>query len=154
MSSQVSRTFRRLIDDTSALQYLIELYMTGARPLPLSPTTCSKDRLRSFRSHLHIRNTLVERYISSHAIDLGFGKHWHFTRDGLVASMFQGCIKVQRLPSPTREIPCGFWEITTGDPLVIAIDSSQDLLLTVKAVGDRCASNSIHLCSALINIIE
>jgi hypothetical protein len=149
---QVCSLFRELINDSAALQYIIELAAAGQVNGPEAPGTSSASRLEALQKHQSSWDNL--KWSRELRIPMERGGLWELYGGVLAQSTAEGTLTFTQLPSDLRSIEEKVW--TLGPNFGVAIrdfgmDPSQDLLVLVESpnwnMPEAARKHSIHLRS-------
>lgn len=128
---QVSKQFRKLIKDSAALQYKIDLAAHAMDDIPSSTlsTAAKRDMLVK---HTHAMQEWSDEYVIQKTIPLLEGPLWELCGGVLAQSDGRRDLDFWQLPSKIRGVSAKEWSVTVDfDTADFTLDPSQDLLVAV-----------------------
>ncbi len=133
---QLSRSFRKLIDESYLLQYRVELLLAGMEDLGTSTLSISEKR-ELLQKYTFARDTLKPELTARTPMDLENRVFW-VASDGLITQVTNTGIKFTQLPSPICGLSLRERELAMKPPMICGVDPAQDLLLVVYLDDQRC----------------
>lgn len=127
------RTLRVLVDESTALQYIITLASAGACNNPLDSSSTS-EKLSSLRRYDDAWRTLT--YTDHTVLPMPTGSLWELYGGVWAHSVGKKDIHFIQLPSQLRGIEKRDWTLSFDFPMRdFTFDPSQDLLVVMEASG-------------------
>ncbi|KAK7059120.1 hypothetical protein VNI00_001746 [Paramarasmius palmivorus] len=128
---QTCKYFRNLIDDTTSLQYEIELAINLKEDGQYSSLS-SRDKLKALRDHQKAWDTFEWKHDKS--IPMVRGRAWEFFGNVLAQQDDAGWFTFRQLPSKYRGIEEKEWRAKPDLPRVkvFGMDPSQNLLVLIE----------------------
>ncbi len=133
---QLARDFRDFIDDSSALQYEIDLLLAGLEDDGSSNITASEKRIQ-LRKYKALRDSLHPTLLFRTRVTFrGDERSWDLQAGSMVL-MRQGGLEFTQFPSPTRHSAQRVWELQLDWQDFIVLDPPQDLLILFRLEDGR-----------------
>ncbi|KAK7059119.1 Amino-acid acetyltransferase, mitochondrial [Paramarasmius palmivorus] len=131
---QTCKSLHKLIDETSSLQYIIELSISLKQDGEHS-TLPTVDKLKALRNHQRAWDRLEWKYDSNKSIPMAGGGLWELFGNVLAQQDVEGWLMFRQLPSRYRGIEEREWKVKPDISRVrdFGIDPSQDLLVLIEA---------------------
>ncbi|KAJ7744482.1 hypothetical protein DFH07DRAFT_24480 [Mycena maculata] len=144
--SQVSHQFRRVLQQSSALEYKMRLELSGFRD-GLKPGV-SSERLAMLEAYQAAWTSFHPNQCDSKSV-LMDGHLWELVGNVLVTYSAENGFRFNRIPSSTRHILPAAWSVASVPFAVsdFSLDLSQDLLLVVEINHNVKVNTVIHLLS-------
>ncbi|KAJ7095342.1 hypothetical protein B0H15DRAFT_904062 [Mycena belliarum] len=143
--SQVSRQFHRLLQDSSALQYNIQLELAGL--CDGQAVAASAARLELLKVYQAAWASFEWTQSNSTRVE-SEGNLWELVGNVLAMYRPERGFSFTRIPSPIRNVPSAQWSVPDVPISVkdFSMDLSQDLLLVVEFDEEKSAT-VVHLLS-------
>lgn len=130
------KNFKEIIDGTAALQYTIELAVSGQRDnCRYDPVDSSKEKLDRLKKHQEAWKEL--KWSRDLKIPMSSGGLWEIYGGVLAQNTEQGEIQFYQLPSDLRGIEEKRWTLPGDFGFVVrdfSMDPGQDLLVLVQTL--------------------
>jgi hypothetical protein len=143
--------FRCLIDETTQVQYTIELAIAGAVNGPASGLSIV-DRLKRLRKHQEAWDTMT--WTQDSFIKMTRGQVWELYGGVLAQGRPKSSFMFWQLPSTSRGTETKHWSVHLDDSEIkvrdFTIDPSQDLLVIVDCPSALC----VPLCPVILLVTE
>ncbi|KAJ3486098.1 hypothetical protein NLI96_g4502 [Meripilus lineatus] len=127
---QLSRPFKRFIDDNSAVQYRVNALAHDVKHLD-AKTAPVVDKLKELLLYITAQNTLQTQsvLVPNFPFALPVDATWEFLENGLVGTRHKSTMTISQFPSLARGIPFREWNVDGSKSGGISVDPSQDLLV-------------------------
>ncbi|KAJ7276250.1 hypothetical protein B0H12DRAFT_1227422 [Mycena haematopus] len=147
--SQVSRQFWRIFQQSSALQYKVQLDLAGLRDVK-SGKVVSAARLGLLKAYQAAWSNFDCRRSTKTTVDMS-GNSWELVGNVLATYNPETGFVFNRIPSAIRKVPLTEWSIPDVPFAVkdFSMDLSQDLLLVVEV---NSSSTVVHILSMTTGI--
>ncbi|KAJ3484615.1 hypothetical protein NLI96_g5518 [Meripilus lineatus] len=150
---QLSRTFKRFIDDNSAVQYRVNALAHDIKHLD-AKTAPVVDKLKELLLYITAQNTLQTQsvLVSNSPFAIPVNVAWEILEIGLVVTRHKSnpTITISQFPSLSRVIPFREWNVDGSNPPIISVDPSQDLLVLIHlAPGGQIKTSELRKLHAL-----
>ncbi|KAJ7507754.1 hypothetical protein B0H11DRAFT_1968526 [Mycena galericulata] len=145
---QVSRQFQRVLQESSALGYKLQLEISGLRDVKRgNAPPGSVARLQILKAYRAAWASFNSSQIVANTTFKMDGHLWELVGNVLATYSTENGFSFIRIPSAVRRIPPAVWTITTVLMAVndFSLDLSQDLLLVVEV--DANSASVVHLLS-------